>query len=73
MIPEFGHFALIIALALSLLLAIVPAWGAWQRNVSAMSLAPGLAVGLLVFIVYFNMLNARDGGIGESASCPSLE
>ena len=50
MIPEFGHFALIIALCLALVLATIPAWGAWQRNIAAMSLAPGLAVGLLVFV-----------------------
>ena len=50
MIPEIGHFALIISLAMALILAIVPAWGAWQRNVKAMSLAPGLAVGMLVMV-----------------------
>jgi cytochrome c-type biogenesis protein CcmF len=50
MIPEVGHFALIIALCLALLLALVPTWGAWRRNVAAMSLAPGLAVGTLVFV-----------------------
>jgi len=50
MIPEVGHFALILALCLALILAIVPAWGAWQRNTAAMSLAPGLAIGLLVFV-----------------------
>ena len=49
-IPEFGHFAMIVGLALALLLTVVPAWGAWQRNVHAMSLAPGLAVGMLVFV-----------------------
>ncbi len=50
MILEIGHFALIMALALALILAIVPAWGAWCRNVAAMSLAPGLAMGLLFFV-----------------------
>jgi cytochrome c-type biogenesis protein CcmF len=50
MIPEFGHFALIIGLCLALLLAVVPAWGAWRHNSQAMSLAPGLAIGLLVFV-----------------------
>ncbi|WP_116365090.1 heme lyase CcmF/NrfE family subunit [Parahaliea mediterranea] len=49
MIPEFGHFALIIALCLAVLLATVPLWGAWRRNTGAMALAPGLAMGLLVF------------------------
>jgi cytochrome c-type biogenesis protein CcmF len=50
MIPEIGHFALIISLALALVLAVVPAWGAWRRNVPAMALAPGLAVGMLVLV-----------------------
>ncbi len=50
MIPEMGHFALIIAFVLALLLAVVPAWGAWRRNVYAMALAPRLAIGQLVFV-----------------------
>ena len=50
MIPELGHFALIIGFSLSLILSTVPAWGAWRRNTRAMSLAPGLAVGMLVFV-----------------------
>lgn len=50
MIPEMGHFALIIGLALAILLATVPAWGAWRRNTYAMALAPRLAIGLLVFV-----------------------
>ena len=50
MIPEFGHFALIIGFCLAIVLMTVPAWGAWRRNTRAMSLAPGLAVGLLVFV-----------------------
>jgi cytochrome c-type biogenesis protein CcmF len=50
MIPELGHFALIVALCLALILALVPAWGAWRRDIAAMSLAPGLAFGLLLFV-----------------------
>jgi cytochrome c-type biogenesis protein CcmF len=49
-IPEVGHFALIIGFALALILATVPAWGAWRRNTGAMALAPGLAVGTMVFV-----------------------
>ena len=44
MIPEIGHFALIIAFCLSIILAVIPSWGAWRRNTGAMALAPGLAV-----------------------------
>jgi cytochrome c-type biogenesis protein CcmF len=49
MIPEIGHVALIISLSLALMLAIVPLWGSFRRDVAAMSLAPGLAIGLLFF------------------------
>ncbi|MBM69966.1 MAG: heme lyase NrfEFG subunit NrfE [Haliea sp.] len=49
MIPELGHFALILALCLSVLLCTVPLWGSWRRNVTAMALAPNLAIGVLVF------------------------
>ena len=40
MIPELGHIALIIAFCLAISLALVPAWGAARRNVSAMNMAP---------------------------------
>ncbi|MDH3993702.1 MAG: heme lyase CcmF/NrfE family subunit, partial [Gammaproteobacteria bacterium] len=48
--PEIGHDALINALCLAVILAVLPAWGAWRRNTTAMGLAPGLAVGQLVFV-----------------------
>ncbi|MFT4520452.1 MAG: cytochrome c-type biogenesis protein CcmF [Halioglobus sp.] len=50
MIPEIGHFSLILALCLAVVLALVPAWGAWKRDTVAMSLAPRLAIGQLVFV-----------------------
>jgi cytochrome c-type biogenesis protein CcmF len=50
MIPEFGHFALVIALGLALILTVVPLWGSFRNNHWAMSLAPALAIGLLVFV-----------------------
>jgi len=50
MIPEFGHFALIIALCLAVILAVVPMWGAWRGNTAAMALAPSLSIGLFVFV-----------------------
>ena len=50
MIPEVGHFALILALCLAVVLTVLPAWGAWRGNRAAMQLAPGLAVGILVFV-----------------------
>lgn len=51
MTPELGHLALIIAFVLSILLAIVPMWGAWRRDVAAMNLAPSLAIGVAVFVL----------------------
>ncbi|MCR9104075.1 MAG: heme lyase CcmF/NrfE family subunit [Gammaproteobacteria bacterium] len=50
MIPEIGHFVLIVALCLAVLLTVVPMWGAWAGNARAMRLAPGLAIGILVFV-----------------------
>ena len=50
MIPEIGHFSLIIALCLALLLTTVPAWGVFRRNAVAMALAPRLSIGMLVFV-----------------------
>ena len=59
MIPEIGHFALIVALCLALILTTVPAWGAWRGNSAAMALAPGLAIGQMVFIgISFGCLGA---------------
>ena len=50
MIPELGHFALIIAFCLALILTVVPLWGSWRGNSVAMTLAPNLAIGLFVFV-----------------------
>ncbi len=49
MIPELGHFALILALCMSLCLALVPLWGSLVGHRGAMVLAPSLAVGFFVF------------------------
>lgn len=49
MLAEVGHFSLIIAFVLALLLAVVPLWGAWRNQTSVMLLAPSLAVGGLCF------------------------
>ena len=51
MIAELGHFALIIALVLSLILGTVPLWGAWRHNQFAMNVAPILAVNVFVFLL----------------------
>ncbi len=44
MIVEAGHYALVLAFALSLVLAIVPLWGAAVRDQALMAVArPGFA------------------------------
>lgn len=50
MIPELGHFALIIAFCLSLILAVVPMWGAQTGNGVLMASSRSLSVGLFTFV-----------------------
>ena len=57
MIPEFGHVALIIAFCLAVALAVIPLWGAAKRDVSAMNMAPPLAVSVTLFVaIAFSLL-----------------
>ena len=51
MIPEIGEFALIIALFLSVVLAVIPMYGASTRNEMWMSFAKPLAMGQFFFII----------------------
>lgn len=50
MIPELGHFALILAFVLACTLGVVPLWGAWRNNSAAMNMAPTLALGVFMFL-----------------------
>ncbi len=50
MVPELGHFALIIAFCLSLILAVVPMWGAQTGNQVLMASSRSLSVGLFTFV-----------------------
>ncbi len=50
MIPEFGNFTLIMALCLSLALAVVPLVGAQAGNVQMMNYARPLASGVFAFL-----------------------
>ncbi|CAM3944099.1 heme lyase CcmF/NrfE family subunit [Pseudoalteromonas byunsanensis] len=52
MIPEIGYFALVLAMALSLLLCIFPLWGAHTGNLRLMRAAPSLAVGQCIFVLF---------------------
>jgi cytochrome c-type biogenesis protein CcmF len=49
--PEIGHLALVIALSLSVLLAIVPLWGTLRNNLLCMNLARPIAWGQFVFML----------------------
>jgi len=49
-IPEIGHFALILALSLALLQGFLPLVGAHSKNIAMMSTARTAAVGQLVFV-----------------------
>ncbi len=54
MIVEFGHFALILALAVAAFQTIVPAWGAHVRDARLMSVAePAAMTQLLLLIISF--------------------
>ncbi len=44
MIAEIGHYALLLALAVALVQAIVPLWGAQARDESLMAVAPSAAI-----------------------------
>ncbi len=52
MIPEVGHFSLILALVMAVALAAVPMWGSFSRHYGAMRLAPSLAAGVAVFCAF---------------------
>lgn len=50
MVPELGHLALIIAFCLSMVLAVVPMWGAQTGSQLMMASARSITVGLFVFV-----------------------
>ena len=50
MIPELGHFALVMAFALSVALFVIPLIGSFYSNTGAMQSADSLAIGVFVFI-----------------------
>ncbi len=60
MIPEIGHFTLILALFLSAVLSVVPLWGAYRGNVVLMRSSRSLTTGLFVFVLlaFFCLLQA---------------
>ncbi len=50
MIPELGHFALILALSLALCQGVLPLYGAHRNNAALMSVARSAAQGQLFFV-----------------------
>src|SRR3954468_5834515 len=50
MTPEFGHYALVLALALALIQATVPLWGARTNDATLMSVASSTALAQFVFV-----------------------
>jgi cytochrome c-type biogenesis protein CcmF len=48
MIPELGHFALALAVAIGFAQAILPLWGAWRRDARLIQAAPAIALGQFV-------------------------
>jgi cytochrome c-type biogenesis protein CcmF len=60
MIPEIGNFTLVVALVLSILLAVYPLWGAQTNNETMMKTARPLTIALFVFtlIAYICLTHA---------------
>jgi cytochrome c-type biogenesis protein CcmF len=57
---ELGHFALLVALVVAILLALVPAWGVWRGDEAAMRFAgPASLVLLAVVLVSYLCLTER--------------
>jgi cytochrome c-type biogenesis protein CcmF len=52
LIPEFGHFSLILALGLSLALATLPALGVYRRDALLMQTGPSIATGLFLLLAF---------------------
>lgn len=52
MLAELGHYSLVIALVMSLLLSIYPMWGAYRNHQQMMALAKPLAVGMFLFTLF---------------------
>ena len=51
MITELGHYALVLALGLSIVQSTLPFWGAHRNDPQLMALAPSAAIGQFVFMI----------------------
>ena len=52
MTVELGHFALVLALPLSLLLGVLPLVGAWRRDPRLMAVAPAASIGIFALVLF---------------------
>ncbi len=52
MLIEAGHFALALALGLSLIQFVVPLWGTRTNDPVLMGVAPGAAVGVFILVAF---------------------
>jgi cytochrome c-type biogenesis protein CcmF len=52
MIPELGHFALILALGVALTQALLPAWGVWRRDARAMAVGASAAQAQFLLVAF---------------------
>lgn len=50
MIVEIGHYALVLALALSVIQTVLPFWGARSRDASLMAIGPAAAIGAFICV-----------------------
>ena len=66
MVPEIGHFALILALMLAVVQSTAPLIGAHRRDPVLMALAPHLAIGQL-FLIAVAFLWPGPSGFSISA------
>ncbi len=51
MITELGHYALVLALGLSIVQSTLPFWGAHKNDAQLMALAPSAAIGQFIFMI----------------------
>ncbi len=51
MIVEFGHYALVLAFALTLVQSVLPIWGALQKDERLMAVAPPVSVMLFLLVL----------------------
>ncbi|MEL0066283.1 MAG: heme lyase CcmF/NrfE family subunit [Gammaproteobacteria bacterium] len=52
MIPEFGHFSLLLAFGLSIALTVLPALGVYRGDQLLMRTGPSLAAGIFMFLLF---------------------